>query len=207
MKKYMGILPFFLLCCTLFSIHLTSGLYARYTVSESGSNQARVIQFGNVTLTEEGDFNSEKQFVVIPGVCLENQVKVSFTGSESSVYVFVKMQPNEWKANEDDDYTFFYSFHESDNESKKLKWRIDDKEWTRLDKSDCVYYKSLGPNDTLTHVPVIADKGAIEVGDGVTKDEIKQLEDIKLSMKFQAFTVQSNGFANPQEAWKSITKH
>jgi len=35
-----------LLCLTLFSMHLTSGLYARYTTSASGGDSARVAAFG-----------------------------------------------------------------------------------------------------------------------------------------------------------------
>lgn len=38
-------LAFILLCLTLMSIHLTSGLYARYTTTSTGSDSARVAKF------------------------------------------------------------------------------------------------------------------------------------------------------------------
>ncbi len=53
-----------LLMLTMISIHLTSGLYARYTTTASGSDSARVAKFditGNGTLTESAVVN------ILPG--------------------------------------------------------------------------------------------------------------------------------------------
>ena len=44
-----------LLCLTLFSAHFTSGLYAKYTSTATGSDSARVAKFEVVTTGEEGD--------------------------------------------------------------------------------------------------------------------------------------------------------
>jgi hypothetical protein len=73
------------LCLVLISSHLTSGLYARYTTSASGSDSARVIQFNQLTVTENGSFtesgSGENTFVFAPGVPIEKDIKISFGGS------------------------------------------------------------------------------------------------------------------------------
>ena len=43
-----------LLCLTLFSIHLTSGLYAKYTAKGNGEDDARVAKF-DVSVTKSAD--------------------------------------------------------------------------------------------------------------------------------------------------------
>ena len=59
-----------LFCLTLFSFHLCGGLYARYTARGSASDSARVIKFGELTLTETGDFFQPGKLLIIPGVDL-----------------------------------------------------------------------------------------------------------------------------------------
>lgn len=54
-----------LLCLTLFSIHLTSGLYARYVSKGEGSDDSRVAQF-NVT-ENIGSLSTELLFELEPG--------------------------------------------------------------------------------------------------------------------------------------------
>lgn len=43
-----------LLCLTLFSVHFSSGVVARYTTTTDSGDSARVIKFGDLTLTEPG---------------------------------------------------------------------------------------------------------------------------------------------------------
>jgi len=73
---YVGIL---LACLTLVSIHMTSGLYARYTTSASGQDSARVARF-EVTETLEvkkADGTTEDTFVV--GDVLRPGVSTTYT--------------------------------------------------------------------------------------------------------------------------------
>ena len=73
---YVGIL---LACLTLVSIHMTSGLYARYTTSASGQDSARVARF-EVTETLEvikADGTTENTFVV--GDVLRPGVSTTYT--------------------------------------------------------------------------------------------------------------------------------
>lgn len=197
MKRHIELVAFFLLCCTLISVHLTSGLYARYTVSESGQNQAGVIRFGNVTLTEEGDFNSDKKLVVIPGVPLNYQVTIDFTGSEAAVFLFVEAITGQWKI--DGNRTFIYPV----GENKQLVWKIDS-EWEALDGVPGVYYQCLQANEIMEQKPVIAGDGLVTVPEDLTKTELQSIEPDQLSMKFHAYVVQANGFADSKEAWNSI---
>ncbi len=53
-----------LLCATLFSMHIVGGLYARYTKSTSGSNNARVAAFN---ITQEGTIFEAFEADIIPG--------------------------------------------------------------------------------------------------------------------------------------------
>ncbi len=53
-----------LLCATLFSMHLVSGLYARYTVSVNDSDGARVASF---SITQEGTILQHIEADVTPG--------------------------------------------------------------------------------------------------------------------------------------------
>lgn len=79
-----------LLCLTLVSIHLTSGLYARYSTSASGSDSARVAKFdvavsiesaeGGVTLSNEN--KSGSYTIVVENnseVAIEYSLALSFT--------------------------------------------------------------------------------------------------------------------------------
>lgn len=73
-----------LFCLTLFSMHLTSGLYARYTTSASGSDSARVARFN---IEQTGELTQLIELDVYPGfaesytLALKNnsEVAVSYT--------------------------------------------------------------------------------------------------------------------------------
>ena len=45
-----------LFCLVLITTAMMGGLFARYITSATGSDSARVVVFGNLTLTETGDF-------------------------------------------------------------------------------------------------------------------------------------------------------
>ncbi len=59
-----------LFCATLFSMHFTGGLYARYSTSASGSDSARVAKFDvnpTFTITERGTTAQNIRVDVTPG--------------------------------------------------------------------------------------------------------------------------------------------
>ena len=187
-----------LFCLTLISIHLTSGLYAKYTSSASGDDSARVITFGDLTLTETGNFYEGNKLMIIPGVDLTKKAVVSFTGSEAATYVFVEVEPSAiWQTT--DNRTFSIKL----NSKTAMQWSVA-ADWNLLLSQDgtYVYYRAFAPNTVLNNADIIAENGKITVSNQITKSEIKGMTNI--SIKLRATVVQSGGFENPTAAWNSI---
>lgn len=188
----------FLFCLTLISIHLTSGLYAKYITSASGNDSARVIAFGDLTLTETGDFYEGSKLMIIPGVDLTKKAVVNFSGSEAATYVFVEVEPSAtWQTT--DKQTFSITL----NNKTAMQWSIDEG-WNLLiaENGTFVYYRELAPNTMLNDVDIIAENGKIAVSDQITKSEIASM--VSIYIKLRAMVVQSGGFANPETAWNSV---
>lgn len=194
-------IAFFLFCLTLISVRFTSGLYAKYSVTASDGDSARVCRFGDLTLTETGDFYEENKMRIIPGVDLQKKAVVDFAGSEAATYIFVEVTAVGWQTAEGDAF-FVYSDHDSNHEIL-MQWGIAEG-WTYLknDSGTYVYYRTLSPNTVLERADVIAENGRIMVSDQITGSEIESMTDI--SIKLRASVIQSGGFESPEAAWSSI---
>lgn len=188
----------FLLCLTLISVHLTSGLYAKYITAASGSDSARVISFGELTLTETGDFNAEGKLVVIPGVNLQKKAMIDFEGSESATYVFVEIIPLKWSTTDNKTFSLLL------NNKIAMQWSVADG-WTflKFDNETYIYYRELRPNIELVETDIIAENGKIAVSDQITKSEIEAMTGALI--KLRATVVQSGGFNSPEAAWNTVT--
>jgi hypothetical protein len=175
-----------LFCLTLATTYLVSGLYARYTSSATGSDSARVMKFGNLTLTETCDFIEGTTMRVIPGIDLKKEAVVTFTGSEAATYVFVKVGLSDGWTTQDNK-----TFKLGD----MLTWTIDD-DWEYLAESEYVFFRTVAPNAKLT-ADVIKD-GKVVVGETIatTSDSI--------TITFKASVVQANGFDSVEAAWASL---
>ena len=186
-----------LLCLTLISIHLTSELYAKYISSASGNDSARVIKFGELTLTEEGDFYEGNKLMLIPGVALTKKATVSFSGSESATYVFVEITPSKWSTTDNKTFSLL------SNGKTAMQWNVAEG-WLFLksDNGTYIYYRELAPNSELVMAGIIAENGKIAVSNQITKREIESMTGI--SIKLRATVVQSGGFENPEAAWSSV---
>lgn len=186
-----------LLCLTLFSFHLTGGLYARYTQSAAGGAAARVVRFGALTLEESGDFYETNKLRMIPGVDLTKTATVSFAGSESATFVFVEMQLPHWGTA--DNATFSFAI----NGKTALQWRVADG-WTflRVDGGTYVYYRELPPNTVLDAVDVIAAGGTVTVSETLTKSDMAALTGVEFNLR--AGVVQSIGFDSPAAAYEAV---
>jgi hypothetical protein len=194
---YFGV---FVLCMTLFSSHMTGGLYARYTSSASGSDSARVIRFNQLTVTEQGSFTSagsgENIFVFAPGAPLEKDIKITFGGSEASTIIFVAINAPEWELTDEINFT---------DSKGHLSWSVDSG-WTFLkrDQDDTyVYYKELAPNKTLDGVGFIKDD-AIQVSPEGTLAIYSGYPIAQFTVK--GYAVQSNGFESVEAAWNSASR-
>ena len=190
-----------LLCLTLLSIHFTSGLYARYVTRSSSSDDARVAAFGQLTLTETGDFYEGNKLMIIPGVDLNKKATVSWTPGEVSVYIFVEVETPLWLTA---DNRNFYDFG-----SHKMTWAVDNN-WQYLtqesDGTDTtyIYYKELEPGEALAPTDVIKD-GKILVPSSITAGDLSGMNHIKINIR--ASVVQSGGFTNATAAWNSLKTH
>lgn len=186
-----------LLCLTLISIHLTGGLYAKYTTSASGNDSARVIAFGDLSLTESGDFYDGNKLMIIPGVDLTKKATLSFLGSESATYVFIEITPSKWSTTDNKTFSLL------SNGKTAMQWNIAEG-WLFLksDNGTYIYYRELTPNTELIATDIIAENGKITVSNQITKSEIQVMTGI--SIKLRATVVQSGGFADPEAAWNSV---
>ena len=85
------VLAMILLCLTLISTHLTAGLYARYTTTDTGEDSARVAKF---EITETGIFVDTMVAEILPGdsekrtieVVNKSEVAVNCTVTLKNVY-------------------------------------------------------------------------------------------------------------------------
>ena len=203
-KRYFVNIPMFiagiLFCLVIFSIHFTSGIYARYSTTAEGNDSARVASFGELKITETGDFNNEgKKAMLLPGVDLKKDVEVTFEKSEVATIVFVEVRVSRNWGFLLPDYKEFY-FNDND-----VQWQIADG-WDVLEEASVVesetrvfvYYRKVPANEELGTVDVIKD-GIIKVSTDLTRKEMP--EDI-FEIDIRAAAVQSGGFASIAEAWQ-----
>lgn len=184
---------------TMISIYLLSGLLARYITAGHGSDSARVATFGNLTLTETGDFDGteNKKGMIIPGVPLTKDATVTFTGSEMATVVFVEVIVPEDTWETKDNRAFSYD---------GLSWSVASG-WEYLNSDQYggnnryIFYKLLEPNTELNGEPIITD-GKIYVDENITKANIAGLDNAALS--FRASVIQAGGFQTVEEAWAAM---
>ena len=211
---------------TLVSIYLTSGLYAKYTTSSSGQDEARVIMFGGLALEETCGFMKGEQFVkgdltIIPGVNLVKDVEVSFTGSEADTYIFVEAEMKGWVTT--DHVNFFVMSEEVKNdkgevvrgsiELMSMTLNVNNSSWEYLTSEGTthVYYKLLESNDKLTKVDFVDNGGEVEVSAYMTRKDAEKLRidaaaENGIEMNITAYAAQASGFDGALEAWQSISK-
>ena len=185
---------------TMITVYLLGGLFARYVSSGHGSDSARIATFGDLTLTETGDFNGTetKKGMIIPGVPLTKDAVVTFAGSETATVVFVEVIVPEDTWETEDNRVFSYG---------GMSWSVASG-WEYLcsdeyagGKTRHTYYKTLDPNTELDSEPIVAD-GTIYVDEGITKGNLAGLADAELS--FRASVIQAGSFKTVEEAWGAM---
>lgn len=188
-----------LVILTILSLYLLSGLFARYVSSDQGSDSARVATFGNLTLTETGDFDGtdSKKGMIIPGVPLTKNATVTFTGSEMATVVFVEVIVPEETWETADNKAFSYG---------GMSWSVATG-WEYLTKDlydgkdRYVFFKILEPNTQLSGEKIVED-GVISVSEEITKANIGSLGNADLT--FRASVIQAGSFKTVQEAWTAM---
>lgn len=185
---------------TMISVYLLGGLFARYVSSGHGLDSARVTTFGDLTLTETGDFDGTagKKGMIIPGVPLTKDATVTFTGSEMATVVFAEVIVPEDTWETADNRAFSYG---------GLSWSVASG-WEYLGSDEYaegkirhIYYKTLEPNTELDSEPIVTG-GKIVVDEDITKANIAGLANAELS--FRASVIQAGGFKTVGEAWAAM---
>ncbi len=182
-----------LFCLVLITTSMMGGLFARYITSGSGSDSARVVAFGDLTLTEKGDFvesEGKKTAKIIPGVDLEKKVTLSFKASEVDTIVFVEISAPGWEA--PDNRTFMKGTH--------LSWSVAEG-WTYLPGTQYVYHRVLDTNTALTDVEIIQNN-VIQVSTEVKESNIQSLHELNISIR--ASVIQNDGSLTPETAWDRL---
>ena len=162
---------------------LTGVTFSRYVASAHSQDEARVITFGDLTVTDSGSVQ------VQPGVAAKKDLTVHFDGSEAAVYVFAEVQGG-WTLDADGIY------HDA---AGLMTWRVADG-WTHL--RDNVYYRELAPNTALD--AGLIDGGAVNVSEDMTRTELEKLPKA-LSIHVKAAAVQREGGDTAQIAWERLS--
>lgn len=161
---------------------LTGVTFSRYVASAHSQDEARVITFGDLTVTDSGVTQ------VQPGVPAEKDLTVRFEGSEAAVYVFAEVQGG-WTLGADGIY------HDA---TGLMSWRVAGG-WTHL--RDNVYYRELAPNTALD-AGLIAG-GTVDVSENMTRTELEKLSKA-LSIRVRAAAVQREGGDTAETAWARV---
>ena len=161
---------------------LTGVTFSRYVASAHSQDGARVITFGDLTVTDSGVTQ------VQPGVAAQKDLTVRFEGSEAAVYVFAEVQDG-WTRGADGIY------HDA---AGLMTWRVADG-WTHL--QDNVYYRELAPNTALD-AGLIAG-GAVNVSENMTRTQLQAAAGT-LSIRVQASAVQREGGDTAETAWARV---
>lgn len=162
---------------------LTGVTFSRYVASAHSQDGARVITFGDLTVSDSGSAQ------VQPGVAAKKDLTVRFEGSEAAVYVFVEVQGGWTRGADNRTYTYG---------GGSLSWRVADG-WTHL--QDNVYYRELAPNTALD-AGLIAG-GTVDVSENMTRTELEELSKA-LHIHVQAAAVQREGGDTAETAWARV---
>ena len=171
-----------LLYLAVVTFALTGVTFSRYVASAHSQDEARVITFGDLTVTDSGSVQ------VQPGVAAQKDLTVRFEGSEAAVYVFAEVQDG-WTRGADGIY------HDA---AGLMTWRVADG-WTHL--QDNVYYRELAPNTALD--AGLIDGGTVDVSENMTRTELEELSKA-LSIRVRAAAVQREGGDTAQIAWERL---
>lgn len=162
---------------------LTGVTFSRYVASAHSQDGARVITFGDLTVTDSGSVQ------VQPGVPAEKDLTVHFDGSEAATYVFVELNGSGWTRGADGIY------HDA---AGLMTWRVADG-WTHL--QDNVYYRELAPNTALD--AGLIDDGAVNVSENMTRTQLQAAAGT-LHIRVQAAAVQREGGDTAETAWARV---
>lgn len=181
---------------TVITVYLLGGVLARYVATGQGSDSARVAKFGELTISETGDFDGTgvKKGMIIPGVDLKKDATVHFGGSEMTTIVFAELiLSDNWTKTEN---TFAVG--------SQLSWTVAEGwEFLKHDSENhrYIYYRVLEPNTELT-ADILAGDGKITVSPAITEANLAALKTTTISLRASA--IQAGGFETVADAWNAM---
>lgn len=191
-KKNSSVKAVALLLCVVLLIGGAIGGTLAYLMTSTTPvvNTFTVGNIGTLTLSETGmdATNRTKDYMVIPGVDITKDPKVTFTGNNVAAYVFVKVDAAEgWTTTDNHTYTCI---------DKKVSWTVDNS-WTLVDGTTNVYWQE-ATTAGLSNVSVISGN-KITVASTVLQSELTA--GAVPDLTFTAYAVQKDNMADAAAAW------
>ena len=207
----------------IITTYMSSGLFAKYSTMGSGKDSARVITFGELTVTETLDTGvtaTGGNLIFVPGTTMKKDISVAFEGSEADTIVFVALDADGWTftaPNATDPATFTLK----QDATTLMSWKVASG-WNYLasEGNQHVFYIFLDSNTPLGTIvdgqlvgkDFIAKNGEITVN-VATYDAYDALAGADLNLNVTGYAVQANGFYAPDRdtvedvataAWNSV---
>ena len=196
-----------LLFLTMLSVHFSSGIFARYVSRADGQDNAKVASFGNLTITESGDFFTGSA-IVLPGVDLTKRATVSYEKGEVAVFIIFEAELSDhWTTTDNITFAIKNTDKISGEDENLLSWSVTD-DWTFIEGSGAdnkfAYYIALEPNKSLGVTDFVANDGKVTVSKYITaEDFVKMKENGDIYINFKAYAVQA-GDMTALEAWNKV---
>lgn len=190
-KKYKIPKHIYLIYLLIFTFLFTGVTFSKYIATSTGNDGSRIVKFGDITLTETGDFDSFGKMIITPGVNLNKKADVSFENSETASYIFLKVETgSSWIKDSTDSYTF-------NALNKNINWAVDNTNWTFLkDETVASIYYMTVPANTQVDNKNILKGNLVNVSSSIKNSDLKALVPDNMDIKFTAYAMQYDGSSN-----------
>ena len=197
------VLACILLFLTMLSVHFSSGIFARYVSHGEGTDNARVATFGNLTITESGDFSTGSA-IVLPGVDLTKRATVSYEKGEVAVFIIFEAELSDHWTKEDNNFVIKNDNKTGGEDENLLSWSVENG-WKFIEKdgNKYAYYIALEPNKSLGTTDFVANDGKVTVSKYITAEDFVKMKEKDIYINFKAYAVQA-GEMTPEEAWNKV---
>ena len=167
-------------------------------------------QIGELKLEEQADqitTETGNQFIVVPGVDITKDPKVTYTPTTADgtvpvdAYVFVKLTgigQNKWTWN-----ATASQYEIKSGNNVVMSFKIADG-WTAVPDVSDVYYKTSTGNTGLSADAIIKDN-KITVSHLITEDDVTTVATAADKLTFTAYAIQQQGFSSVTDAWNEVS--
>ena len=211
-KRSFGSKSVFLMLALVLVIGCTIGGILAWLTAQTGDVENTFVagQIGTLELEEEADqitTTEGHQFIVIPGVDITKDPKVTYTPTTEDgtvpvdAYVFVELTgigQNKWAWN-----ATAAQYEIKSGNNVVLSFKIADG-WTAVPNVSDVYYKTSTGTTGLTDDPIIKDN-KITVSHLITEDDVEIVATAADKLTFTAYAIQQQGFDTVTAAWNEVS--